>query len=171
VNRVDGTERLWAPWRHQYVAAPQQAATCLFCDAAVPGNADSHYVITRRAHSLVMLNAFPYNVGHLLIAPYLHTSSLTELGDDALVEMMRLAREMNGVLEGVFHPHGVNVGMNVGAAAGAGIRDHIHLHVVPRWDGDTNFMYALSGTRVMSQSLEEAAALLRGAVSEPASGS
>lgn len=151
-------ERLWAPWRHAYVTA-EPSEGCLFCEA--PKSEDEHHVITRHERCFVMLNAYPYNAGHLLVAPYEHVADLADCDERTCREMILVVRHACRLLRDVYKPQGLNVGMNIGAAAGAGIRSHIHMHIVPRWTGDTNFMHALSDTRVMSQSLEEAARLLR----------
>ncbi len=133
---------------------------CIFCDLPAVGDDAQALILARGTHCFVILNAHPYATGHVMVVPYAHLERLTDLPGDALVEMMELARAAQIVLEDAMHPHGFNIGMNQGAAAGAGIADHLHLHVVPRWTGDTNFMTAIADLRVMPQHLDETYALL-----------
>ena len=152
-------EHLWAPWRMQYVAG-EKAECCIFC--AVPGapeEAGSH-VLYRGEHNFVILNRFPYNSGHLMVVPYEHQHDLTALSPAQLAEMMNIVQGVIEAYNCCLRPEGVNLGMNLGQAAGAGIDDHLHLHLVPRWCGDTNFMTAVGETRVVPQSLEDSAALV-----------
>lgn len=148
-------ERLWAPWRLEYIAG-ERPDGCIFCDKPLEKNDRANYILRRGVHSFVLLNAFPYNNGHLIIAPYAHLSDLDELPLETLVEMMKLCQDALRALRLAMGPDGFNVGFNLGAAAGAGIKDHLHLHVVPRWAGDTNFMPVLADVRVVPQSLERA---------------
>ena len=176
-------DRLWTPWRYNYVSqadpesrkgVPPELAVwpasedkhCVFCnlvasaDYAIaqgmePRNADQAARIVHRAeHNFICLNAFPYGTGHILIVPYEHRDSLAKLSESAALEMMRLAKLSEEVLREVYHPHGLNFGMNLGAAAGAGVADHLHLHALPRWTGDTNFMTVIGETRVLPESLD-----------------
>ncbi|MCS6949520.1 MAG: HIT domain-containing protein [Armatimonadota bacterium] len=149
------TERLWAPWRMQYVSsAREQPEECLFCARAkAPCSAES-MVLWRGEHAFVMLNAFPYTNGHLMVAPVRHTADLNHLVDEELLEVMHLVRQGINLLHEAYHPDGFNIGVNLGRAAGAGIVDHIHWHIVPRWNGDTNFMPVLADVRVIPDSLE-----------------
>jgi len=119
------------------------------------------HILARGEHCFVILNAYPYASGHLMVVPYAHLDRLTDLPTHALIEMMEFARTAQTALDGAMHPHGFNIGMNQGAAAGAGIADHLHLHVVPRWSGDTNFMTTIGDLRVMPQHLDETYAVLR----------
>lgn len=144
---------LWSPWRYRYVSTVQPGEQCLFCRVACSSEDRANFVLRRGRKNLVMLNAFPYTSGHLMIAPYTHTATLEDADPDALAEMMELARFAEGALRGVYKPHGFNVGMNIGASAGAGIAGHIHLHVLPRWSGDVNFMTAIAETRVLPEDL------------------
>jgi ATP adenylyltransferase len=148
-------ERLWAPWRLEYIAG-ERPDGCIFCDKPLEKDDRANYILRRGVHSFVLLNAFPYNNGHLMIAPYAHLSDLDELPLETLVEMMKLCQDALRALRLAMGPDGFNVGFNLGAAAGAGIKDHLHLHVVPRWAGDTNFMPVLADVRVVPQSLERA---------------
>lgn len=146
---------LWAPWRAEYVEHADEAEGCIFCAP------EPNLLIHRGAAALVMLNRFPYTSGHLLIAPERHVGSLAELADPEALELHRLATAALAALSSTFTPDGFNLGWNLGRAAGAGIVDHIHLHVVPRWEGDTNFMPVLADVRVLPQALAETARRLR----------
>jgi ATP adenylyltransferase len=139
---------LWAPWRIEYITGPK-GDQCIFCEP------DSAYVVERGERCFVLLNAFPYAPGHVMVAPIRHVAELTELGDEELLELMQLARRLVRALETAMTPDGFNVGLNLGKVAGAGIADHLHLHVVPRWQGDNNFMPVLADTHVIPQALEE----------------
>jgi ATP adenylyltransferase len=141
---------LWAPWRIEYITGPK-AGECIFCAAADGG---SPHVVEMGDECFMMLNAYPYASGHVMVAPYRHVGELEGLGDRELLEMLTLARRAITGLRDVMAPHGFNAGFNVGEVAGAGYADHLHLHVVPRWRGDTNFMPVLGGTRVISQALD-----------------
>jgi ATP adenylyltransferase len=150
---------LWAPWRIEYIKGPK-AGECIFCAAAASHDDGSGHVLERRGVCFTMLNAFPYASGHVMVAPYRHVGDLDALEDSELLEMMALARRAIAALRDVMSPDGFNAGFNLGEVAGAGYADHLHLHVVPRWRGDTNFMPVLGGTRVISQALEETRELL-----------
>ena len=147
-------ERLWAPWRLQYVAK-EKSGGCIFCDKPLAGDDRAAYLVHRGSLAYVMLNAFPYNNGHIMVAPYAHIADLEELPPDTLHEMMDLAQLATRALKSSFNPDGLNLGFNLGAAAGAGIKDHLHLHLVPRWIGDTNFMPVIGDVRVIPESLEQ----------------
>lgn len=147
-------ERLWAPWRLQYVGK-EKAPGCIFCDKPKAGDDRAHYIVHRGAHSFVILNAFPYNNGHIMVAPYEHIADLEELPPATAGDMMALAQLATRALKATFFPDGINLGFNLGAAAGAGIADHLHMHLVPRWVGDTNFMPVIGDTRVIPESLEQ----------------
>jgi|SRR5438132_2122549 len=143
---------LWAPWRIEYVERPR-ADECIFCSAA-QGGKHRWAVIDRGERCFTMLNAYPYTSGHVMVAPYRHVGGLPELDDAELLELMRLARRAIAAQTEAMSPDGFNAGLNLGTVAGAGIADHLHLHVVPRWEGDTNFMPVIAGTRVLPQALE-----------------
>ena len=147
-------ERLWAPWRLQYVAKEKDGG-CIFCDKPLAGDDRAGYIVHRGTLAYVMLNAFPYNNGHIMVAPYAHIADLEELPPDTLHEMMDLAQLATRALKSSFNPDGLNLGFNLGAAAGAGIKDHLHLHLVPRWIGDTNFIPVIGDVSVIPESLEQ----------------
>jgi ATP adenylyltransferase len=145
---------LWAPWRIEYVTGPKDGE-CIFCTAASSTNTDpAHQPIDRTQHCLTILNAYPYAPGHVMVAPVRHVATLEELDEDEMLDTMRLARRAILAIRKGMTPDGFNIGWNEGKVAGAGIADHLHLHVVPRWSGDTNFMPVLNGTNVIPQALE-----------------
>ncbi len=147
------TERLWAPWRLEYIQAADEQPGCVFCRAAALDNHDG-LIVHRGKRAFVLLNRFPYASGHLLIAPYRHVGDFGELGDEEALELHRLASQGLGALAQSFRPQGYNLGWNLGRTAGAGVVDHVHLHVVPRWAGDTNFMPVLADVKVMPEHIE-----------------
>jgi ATP adenylyltransferase len=157
-------QRIWAPWRLPYVkdASKDSEAACIFCIKPAEDDDEANLIVHRGERCFVILNLFPYTSGHLMIAPYDHLPALQELDDDTVAEMMALAQRAMVVLEKKYDPHGYNVGFNQGRVAGAGYEGHIHLHVVPRWAGDTNYMPVLADTRVMPQSLEQSYEALKG---------
>jgi ATP adenylyltransferase len=145
---------LWAPWRIEYITGPKDGE-CIFCAAASARNEDpAHQPIDRTEHCLTILNAFPYAPGHVMVAPIRHVGALEDLNEDEMLDTMRLARRATLAISQAMTPDGFNVGYNLGKVAGAGIADHVHLHVVPRWSGDTNFMPVLADTNVIPQALE-----------------
>ncbi len=154
---------MWAPWRMRYVGVPddQRPEGCVLCQLPAQGDDAATYILHRGRLAYVIMNLYPYNNGHLMVVPYRHVASLTALEPDAAAEVVELARLSQAVVQRAMHPQGFNLGMNQGRAAGAGIDDHLHLHLVPRWVGDTNFMPAVGNTRVMPQHLDETYALLR----------
>jgi ATP adenylyltransferase len=154
-------ERLWAPWRGVYVTSADKTPGCVLCHARDGRDGADRLIVHRAALSFVVMNLYPYNSGHAMVAPARHVGSLTEASEEELTEMMSLARRLEGVLREVYHPDGMNLGMNLGRAAGAGVTDHIHLHVVPRWTGDTSFMTVAGGTRVIPEEPADACARLR----------
>lgn len=154
-------ERLWTPWRMTYIGG-SPAAGCIFCDKPAAGDDRAELILHRGERAFVMMNLFPYNTGHLMIAPYQHVARLPDLALEALAEMTALLPWCTGVLERVLRPDGFNVGMNLGAPAGAGVADHLHLHVVPRWVGDANFMPLLANTKVLPELIPVTYAKLRG---------
>lgn len=154
---------LWAPWRLEYVTAPK-TGDCVFCAAAASkseAKMTEQLVVERGELCFTMLNAFPYASGHVMVSPYRHVGELEDLEEDEVAELMGLARRVVVALRGLMSPDGFNVGLNLGRVAGAGFGDHLHLHVVPRWEGDTSFMPVIAGTRVISQALDETAKALR----------
>jgi ATP adenylyltransferase len=154
-------DRLWAPWRAQYIRESAGSACadpgCFLCQGlAAPASEDrANLVAWRRPNSVVVLNRFPYNNGHLLVAPLTHRATLGELSGPELTEPVETVQRVIAVLDAMFRPHGYNVGLNLGRSAGAGLPGHVHWHVVPRWDGDTNFMPVLGHTKVIVESLGE----------------
>jgi len=148
-------ERLWAPWRSRYVSQGGSEKQCFLCQKSGEDRDRENHILVRGKRCLVMLNIFPYNNGHLLIAPYRHIASLEELNNEESKELMELSSRMIILLKKALHPQGFNLGMNLGAVAGAGISGHVHLHLVPRWRGDTNFMPIFSNTKVISESLDD----------------
>ena len=156
-------ERLWSPWRFTYVTRTSSATGCIFCDATGPDpDPEREALVLHRAPlSYVILNLYPYNSGHIMVAPNRHIGSLATATEGELAEMMRLTRDAEVALHEAYQPQGINVGINLGRPAGAGILDHIHIHLVPRWTGDTNFMSVVGETRVLPEALTESAARLR----------
>ena len=145
---------LWSPWRMKYLEGNNKQEGCVFCKAQeMPDSADN-LIAYRSEHAYVILNRFPYTSGHLLVNPYQHVTTLEELDPKTRAEMMELASRCTTVLKSIYKPQGFNIGVNMGAAAGAGVPEHIHLHVVPRWSGDTTFMTTLGQTRVLPEELE-----------------
>jgi ATP adenylyltransferase len=157
--------RIWAPWRLEYVkdAAKDKEEECIFCTKPAEDDDEANFIVHRGAQCYVILNTFPYTNGHLMVAPYEHTPALQDLDAETVAELMALAQQAMRRLEKVYSPHGYNVGFNQGRIAGAGFENHIHMHVVPRWGGDTNFMPVLADTRVMPQTLEQSYEALKGA--------
>lgn len=149
-------ERLWAPWRNKYVSARKPFAGCLFCrvQRQSPKKGPGNLIVGRSRHSFAMLNLYPYTNGHLMLVPKRHADSLEKLKDDERLDLLKLLDRSVAALKKSFHPQGFNVGMNLGKAAGAGIPDHIHIHVVPRWLGDTNFMPLIGNVKVIPDSLQ-----------------
>jgi ATP adenylyltransferase len=154
-------QRLWAPWRLSYVQGERKTEGCIFCQAAESGDDPAYHVLRRGERCFVMLNAFPYNSGHLMVAPRRHVPSLEDLDADELLELMALTQRSLGALRDTYGPDGFNLGVNEGEIAGAGFADHVHLHVVPRWAADNNFMAVTGDTRVLPQSLDDSYAALR----------
>ena len=144
---------LWTPWRYSYVTKAEPLSGCVFCNAARDSDDRKNLIVHRAEHNFVILNRFPYTNGHVMVVPYDHVPSLEQLKDDSLVEMIRLSREAEVRLRAVYRPDGLNLGMNLGRSAGAGIADHLHLHILPRWAGDTNFMTVTGETRVLPEDL------------------
>jgi len=154
-------DRLWSPWRLQYVSGNTTPKTgCVFCDVARPPEPDS-LIVCEGKNSYVVLNLYPYSNGHLMVVPYRHIATLQALTSDELQEVALLTQRSEAVLTAAYHPEGINVGVNLGRSAGAGIHEHLHVHLVPRWAGDTNFMTVVGETRVLPEDLVATAARLR----------
>jgi ATP adenylyltransferase len=151
---------LWAPWRIEYITGPK-GDRCVFCEP------DPAHLVERGERCFTILNAYPYAPGHAMVAPTRHVAGLDELDEPELLELMQLAQRVIAAQRGAMNPDGFNVGLNLGKVAGAGIADHLHLHVVPRWDGDTNFMPVLGDTHVIPQALEETRKVLVEALEAP----
>jgi ATP adenylyltransferase len=145
-------EHIWAPWRMEYILM-EKPKECILCTKPKEDSDESNYILYRGEKNFVMLNSWPYNPGHLMIAPYRHISGLEQLTDEELWEHFDIVRRCTGMLKRLLNPHGFNIGINMGRTAGAGIEEHIHTHVVPRWEGDTNFMPVVSDTRVVPEGL------------------
>jgi ATP adenylyltransferase len=154
-------DKLWAPWRIKYIKIKKQKK-CIFC---LSKGYKNRQLVFKTKYSLCILNIFPYNNGHLMISPIRHIKRLSELKDEELLDLMRSLSRAQGLLDKVLKPQGYNIGINISPVAGAGISGHLHIHIVPRWKGDTNFMPVVYDTKVVSQSLSELAKLLKNAQS------
>lgn len=161
-------EKLWAPWRLSYVSTTQDDGGCFLCRYAKggPESDPENHVVLRSEHSFITLNRFPYNNGHLLVAPLAHKGTLSELDDAELLDGVHQLQRMCELMTPLLRADGFNIGLNLGPAAGAGVPGHLHWHIVPRWNGDTNFMPVTADTKVISQSLEALYTLLRGAITD-----
>jgi ATP adenylyltransferase len=153
-------DKLWSPWRSKYIdtfkpGKSKESEECLFCRVIKENKDKENFLLHRAKHSFIMMNLYPYNAGHLMIIPYKHTASLAELSDEENLECMRMLSLGCEILKDSFLPHGFNIGSNIGRVAGAGIDKHIHFHIVPRWDGDTNFMPVLNDIKIISQAMED----------------
>ena len=159
-------ESLHAPWRIHYILSPKPAPSdvSIFSRIAQSNDDETHHVIARTRSSFALLNNYPYNGGHLMVLPYKQVADFADLTDDEMLDLMKLMRRCQAALTQVMKPDGFNIGVNLGRVAGAGIAEHLHIHVVPRWNGDTNFMPVLGQTTVVPQALHELAALLRDAM-------
>jgi ATP adenylyltransferase len=147
-------EHIWSPWRYRYIAAVDKQAGCVFCRVAEEQADEKNYVLYRGRLNFVLLNLFPYTSGHLMVVPYEHVAKLASVSEATTTEMIELTKLAQTALEAEYHPDGFNIGMNLGRAAGAGVADHLHLHVVPRWAGDANFVSIVGETRVLPEDLE-----------------
>lgn len=145
---------LFSPWRYAYITGAGKPGECVFCAILQAQNDIESLIVHRGKSCFVMLNAFPYTSGHSMVVPYEHVDELQKLAPPAAEEMMAFTQKLEGALRELYHPDGINLGMNVGKAAGAGVAGHIHMHVLPRWFGDTNFMTAVSETRVLPEDLQ-----------------
>ncbi len=147
-------DHLWSPWRYAYVTAKVSSAGCIFCEIASARNDAERFVVWRGSESYIVLNSFPYTSGHLMVVPYAHVSSLADCPDAALIETVRVARVAESNLRQIYRCPGLNLGWNIGECAGAGVAGHLHLHILPRWPGDANFMTAVGETRVLPEDLQ-----------------
>ncbi len=146
---------LWAPWRIEYITDATKNEGCIFCEKSAEKDDRANLIVYRGKTAFVIMNRYPYNNGHLLIVPNRHTSEMADLSDEEKIELVNLLQYAQDVLQEVMKPQGFNIGMNLGRLAGAGITDHLHFHIVPRWGGDTNFMPIVGHTKVISEALEE----------------
>ncbi|MGD0759150.1 MAG: HIT domain-containing protein [Candidatus Sulfotelmatobacter sp.] len=145
---------LWTPWRYAYVSSAGKISECVFCDAVKSGDDAKAGIVYRGERCFVILNAYPYTPGHVMVVPYAHLDELQKLPTEAAHEMMGLSQRMESVLRDLYHPDGINLGMNIGKAAGAGIAGHIHMHVLPRWVADANFLSVVGETRILPEMLD-----------------
>ena len=147
-------DKLWAPWRIKYITKVKSMKGCIFCSKPKTKNDKNNYIIARTRHSFSILNLYPYNNGHMMVVPYRHVDSLTKLRREELTDLIDLLNETQELLSKTMGPEGFNIGINIGRAAGAGVKGHIHIHIVPRWLGDSNFMSVSASTKVISESLD-----------------
>ena len=146
-------DKLWAPWRSKYIYLRKQQR-CIFCGVKAEKDCRKRHIIERSKHSFAMLNLYPYNNGHVMAAPYRHVKSLEMLSDAELLDLMKLVNSIKGRIDRKMKPHGYNIGVNIGRIAGAGFAGHVHLHIVPRWKGDTNFIPVVADVKIVSESLD-----------------
>ena len=158
---------LWSPLRYRYVADESKDERCIFCDALAANDDQKFQIIFRGKKNFIILNRFPYTSGHVMVVPYAHVGELSAADSETAAEMMILAQRVQIALQKTYRPHGYNLGMNLGRAAGAGVTKHIHLHVLPRWTGDANFMTVVGETRVEPEDLATTYERLRKALAEP----
>lgn len=154
-----GMEHLWAPWRIQYILGEKETG-CIFCRMSQDANDVKNHILIRERNCFAVLNRYPYNPGHLMVAPYKHTGELDDLSEQELSELMALTRRGKQLLAKTMKPDGFNIGINLGRSAGAGMPDHVHMHIVPRWNNDSNYMPVLTDTRIVPQALDELYAAL-----------
>jgi ATP adenylyltransferase len=145
---------LWTPWRYNYVTNTDKVPGCVFCEVIKERDDEKARIVLRGRHCFIILNTFPYTSGHVMVVPYAHLDELQKLPADAAQEMMGLSQKMEGVLRELYRPDGVNLGMNIGKAAGAGVAGHIHMHILPRWVADANFVSVVGETRILPETLE-----------------
>jgi ATP adenylyltransferase len=157
-------DHLWTPWRYAYVTTAGKVANCIFCELPQLGNDEQARIVHRGEHCFVVLNTYPYTAGHVMVVPYAHLDELRSLPTEGANEMMALSQRMEKVLCQLYSPDGINLGMNVGKAAGAGVAGHIHMHVLPRWVADANFMSIIAETRILPETLEITFQRVRGAL-------
>ncbi len=154
-------DKMWAPWRIGYILSDKKENGCVFCNAYKTDNDKEKLVLFRSKHSFVIMNLYPYNAGHIMIVPNRHIDSPLKLDTEEQLDMFGLVNSSIEIIKTVMHPDGFNLGMNLSRTAGAGIEDHIHIHIVPRWNGDTNFMSTVSDTKVISESINETYAKIK----------
>jgi ATP adenylyltransferase len=145
---------LWSPWRYQYLSAEPASSGCIFCEKAAASDDAANLIVWRGRYNFILLNLYPYTSGHLMIAPYQHVARLEDAAPETAADLMLTAQQAERHLRAIYRPEGLNLGMNIGKAAGAGIAGHIHLHMLPRWVGDANFMTTVGETRILPEDLE-----------------
>jgi ATP adenylyltransferase len=155
---------LWTPWRYAYVTAGDKTTGCIFCDLPKAGDDAKAHIVHRGQHCYVVLNTYPYTPGHVMVVPFAHLNELQKLPMAAAHEMMELSQQMERVLRQLYKPDGLNLGMNIGKAAGAGVAGHIHMHVLPRWVADANFVSVVGETRILPETLEQTYVRIRSAL-------
>ena len=160
---------LWTPWRYAYVSGATKTSGCIFCELPLLGDDAKARIVYRGQFCFVILNTYPYTPGHVMIVPYAHLDELQKLPTPAAHEMMELSQRMEGVLRTLYKPDGLNLGMNIGKAAGAGVAGHIHMHALPRWVADANFLSVVGETRILPESLEITYGRIKGALQEKSS--
>ncbi len=148
-------KRLWSPWRMKYIEKHEKESGCVFCNSQAREDNPANLIALRGKNAYVILNLFPYTSGHLMVVPFQHKASIQDLDAETRAEMIELTSQCMDVLQKLYKPHGFNMGANIGEAAGAGVLGHVHIHIVPRWNGDTNFMSTLGETRVLPESLDD----------------
>ena len=148
-------DHLWSPWRYRYVSTAEPSEVCIFCAKSQDSSDTENLIVYRGSLTFALLNLYPYTNGHLMIAPYAHVATLEDAAEEVATEMMLQTRKAQRILRSVYRAPGFNIGMNIGRCAGAGIAGHIHMHVLPRWPGDVNFMTTVGETRVMAEELGE----------------
>ena len=159
---MEHNKNLWAPWRMEYIRSPKSnTSNCIFCKKSQSNEDDENLIIHRGDYSFILLNLYPYNNGHVMVSPYLHTDEFHKLETKIQVEMMNFSSKIMKIMKSEMNAEGFNFGANFGSVAGAGIKEHIHLHIVPRWEGDTNFMPILGHTKVQVDGLQETQQLLK----------
>jgi ATP adenylyltransferase len=146
-------DHLWSPWRYRYLTHPRMREGCIFCEMAAESKDEENLIVYRGVYSFIVLNRYPYTSGHIMVVPFAHAAQLNAVEPAAASEMMQLTRAAEGHIRDLYKPHGLNIGMNIGESAGAGIAGHIHMHVLPRWFGDANFMTTVAETRVLPEEL------------------
>ena len=157
---------LWTPWRYRYVAEAKNQKGCVFCNAAAANQDEEWLIVQRGVQNFVILNRYPYTTGHVMVVPYAHTADFSGLDRETAGEMMLLSQRVQAAIEDVYNPDGFNLGMNLGHSAGAGIADHLHMHLLPRWTGDTNFMTTVAETRLEPEELSVTYTKLRKALAQ-----
>jgi ATP adenylyltransferase len=157
---------LWTPWRYRYISEAKNVSGCVFCNAPAANRDEEWLIVQRAVKNYVILNRYPYTSGHVMIVPYAHTADFSGLERDTAAEMMLLSQRVQAAIEDVYHPDGFNLGLNLGRSAGAGIADHLHMHLLPRWAGDTNFMTTVGETRLEPEELSVTYTKLRKALAQ-----